>query len=192
MHQLETATTQEVLSETWHNMVDLSVNLSDEVEKHFLETGEKLDGIVVFPRGGYLTAGILAYRLGFSATQMFHMCLTSYKDGEKVAGNEFMYGQLPEPKDIEGLNLLAVDEVCDSGRTMKHGLELLQLAGAKNVWSAVTHYKPDKSTTGYVPDFYVSKTGAWIKYPWDVYEGRGKSPIVNKRQRAVELVSAMI
>ena len=53
-------------------------------------------------------------------------------------------------------NTLVVDDICDSGVTLKH-----MVAG----FTATLHYKP---TAIFTPDFYSKEVGTeWIVYPWE-------------------------
>jgi uncharacterized protein len=181
-----------ILNVDWADIVDLSALLADKIENHCVKTGEQFDKIILIPRGSYFICNIVARRLGFDAAATLHMCMTSYKDGEKQAGGEFKYGQMPLPEEVAGLNLVIIEEVCDTGRTLKHAIELLHTAGANIVRTATTHYKPSKSTTGVVPDFYAVETDAWIKYPWEIHEKIGESSVVRRRPVITELVGAII
>jgi hypoxanthine phosphoribosyltransferase len=116
------------------------------------------------------------------------MGITSYPDGQIVAGSEFEYGQMPTPEEVRGYNLLIVEEVCDTGKTLQHAVELLELAGAGLIRTAVLHYKPEKTQTGFVPDWYADVTNKWVIYPWELHEAVGKKSVV--RRQAEEEIAA--
>jgi len=71
---------------------------------------------------------------------------------------------------IEGLNVLIVDDVSDTGQTLKTAKEELARMGAKNVKTAVLDYKVLSSI--YVPDYYAFKWVRWVYiiYPWESIE----------------------
>lgn len=51
---------------------------------------------------------------------------------------------------------LVVDDICDTGETLKKSIAL---------YTATLHYKP---TAGFTPDFYAKEVGSdWIVYPWE-------------------------
>lgn len=150
------------------------------VEQHCLDTGERFDALVVVPRGGYHVGNILSREFGFTATHLIHACLSSYDVGETQRRKGFEYGQMPTPEEVEGKDLLIIEEVVDTGNTLLHLRDLLKLAGAGIVRSAALHHKPGRSETGVVPDFFVEETDKWIVYPWEPNEQRGKLSIVRK------------
>lgn len=51
---------------------------------------------------------------------------------------------------------LIVDDICDTGETLKNSIAL---------YTATLHYKP---TSSFTPDFYAKEVGQdWIVYPWE-------------------------
>jgi uncharacterized protein len=53
-------------------------------------------------------------------------------------------------------NTLVVDDICDTGETLKKSIAM---------YTATLHYKP---TAGFTPDFYAKEVGTeWIVYPWE-------------------------
>ena len=51
---------------------------------------------------------------------------------------------------------LVVDDICDTGETLKKSIAL---------YTATLHYKP---TAGFTPNFYAKEVGSeWIIYPWE-------------------------
>lgn len=150
----------------WGDIETLSVKLADAVAA----SGRTFGRLVVLPRGGLAPGNILARRLNMSADQVLSAVITSYETGAFESSGEFRVGQFPGIEEVKGLRLLVVDEVCDTGRTLAEAVRRLQELGAAEVVSAVLHYKPGRSTTGYVPDFYVDKTDEWIVYPWEWHE----------------------
>jgi uncharacterized protein len=175
-----------------HSVRDLATSLADRIEQHCADTGEQFDKIIVIPRGSYDPANIMVRRFGFTAVDLIHMCMSSYKDGQMKRNGVFEYGQMPTPEEVDGLDLLIIEEVCDTGETLKHATELLALANAGLIRTATLHYKPTKSTTGFVPDWYGIKTDAWIVYPWEKDEKVGASSAVKRRPPEPGTSSAQI
>ncbi|MEM0457192.1 MAG: phosphoribosyltransferase [Nitrososphaerota archaeon] len=64
-------------------------------------------------------------------------------------------------------NVLIVDDVVDTGETMKHIVQHIKGFNPRNVKTATLHIKPH---TSFVPDFYVENVNAWIVYPWSTNE----------------------
>jgi len=64
-------------------------------------------------------------------------------------------------------DVLVVDDVADTGDTMKHIVQYVKGFEPKKVRTATLHIKPH---TSFIPDFYVENVNAWIVYPWSVNE----------------------
>ena len=69
--------------------------------------------------------------------------------------------------------ILIVDEVCETGKTLFGAHKKMDKLGAAAVTSAVVHYKPRRTETGYVPDYYAEMTDAWIEYPSEIVDEMG-------------------
>tara|TARA_R110002050_G_scaffold134956_1_gene257506 strand:- start:3399 stop:3806 length:408 start_codon:yes stop_codon:yes gene_type:complete len=112
---------------SWEEVETLINILHDNI----LESGEKFEYVKGLPRGGLIPAVILSHKLGIS-----------------YASNELTLYQR---------NVLVVDDICDSGKTLK----------SINHSTAVLHYKPHTSIIE--PTFYACKFECddWIVYPWE-------------------------
>ncbi len=68
--------------------------------------------------------------------------------------------------------LLIVDDVFDSGSSVKAILETLQRKMRRNlprdIRVATPWYKPSKNTTDIVPDYYVHETAQWLVFPHEL------------------------
>lgn len=77
---------------------------------------------------------------------------------------------------IENVNagdeLLIVDDVFDSGRSIKAVLDQLSEKTRKNmpetVKVACPWYKPERNATDIVPDFYIHETDSWLVFPHEL------------------------
>jgi len=68
---------------------------------------------------------------------------------------------------VKGKRILVVDDVADSGKSLKLVREVLLEKGAIDVKIAAIYYKPWSITK---PDFYMRDTDAWVIFPWERYE----------------------
>jgi len=66
----------------------------------------------------------------------------AYEQSVKLA--EFRTGQLPPPELINGKDIVVVDELCETGRTLQFITDYLKDNGAGMVRSGVIHYKPPR------------------------------------------------
>jgi hypoxanthine phosphoribosyltransferase len=87
------------------------------------------------PRGGLIPAVMLSHKLNIP--------FVSQSQLHNVVGN-----------------ILIVDDICDSGKTLK------RFKFEENVYTATLHYK---TTAEYEPHFWwkLAPTNEWIVYPWE-------------------------
>lgn len=68
--------------------------------------------------------------------------------------------------------LLLIDDVFDSGRSLKAVLEELERRCRRNlpeqIRIATVYYKPARNTTNLVPDYYVRTTDDWLVFPHEL------------------------
>ena len=70
------------------------------------------------------------------------MSLSSYGDGTKSSGVVKVVKELDSP--VEGENVLIVEDIIDSGRTLSYLLEDMKKRGAKSVKLCALLSKPDR------------------------------------------------
>lgn len=144
---------------------------SDEVEELCYLLAKKIKKARFFPemivgicRGGWVPARYLADLLG-DIKNMANMKAEFYTGIEKTKRGVVI--TQPVSANVKGKRVLLVDDVADTGVTLKKAVGHLKKKGAKEVRVAALHYKPWSILK---PDFYVKKTKAWIIYPWMVRE----------------------
>jgi uncharacterized protein len=73
--------------------------------------------------------------------------------------------------------LLIVDDVFDSGRSLKAIIDQIRLKASENtpniIKTACPWYKPKRNKTSLTPDFYIEETDAWLVLP---HEFKGLTP----------------
>lgn len=116
--------------------------------------------VIAVARGGMLPAGALTYMLGIKLTDAINV--EFYTDVHETLPDPVLLAPLLDTESISGRRLLVVDDVVDSGRTLKLVVELLEGFGA-DVRSAVLY---DKPTTVVAPDWSWKHTDQWIVFPW--------------------------
>lgn len=147
--------------------VDTEVMTWDEVGEsaRFLaqavhDDGYRPDIILAVARGGLIPAAAVAYALGVKNT--YTMNVEFYTDVDQRLEVPMVLPPVPELIDVGGSDLLIVDDVADTGRT----LEVVQAFCAgkvRNVRTAVVYQKP-RSTVRC--DYSWRNTEAWITFPW--------------------------
>lgn len=153
---------------SWQEAYDLTRQLSQKIQ----DSGQTFDAILVIPRGSYYPVNIIARDLDFTAERLIHACVTSYVSGSSERKTKFQTGQMPSQKDVEDKRILIIDEMCDTGETLKFISEWLKKTGVKSIKTGVLHLKPAANTTGFKPDWYVAETDKWIIYPWEIHENK--------------------
>jgi len=95
----------------------------------------KLDAIGGLPRGGLIPAVMLSHRLSIPFVSQSNIQL------------------------IEG-NILVVDDICDTGKTLK------RFKFENNIYTAALHWK---QSAEYQPNYFweVAYENEWIVYPWE-------------------------
>jgi hypoxanthine phosphoribosyltransferase len=95
----------------------------------------KINAVGGLPRGGLIPAVMLSHRLGIPFVSQANI------------------------KNIFG-NILIVDDISDTGRTLK------QFKFEENIYTATLHWK---QSSEYQPDYFweIAYENEWIVYPWE-------------------------
>ena len=118
------------------------------------------DVVVAIARGGLLLAGGIAYALGVKSCAAFNV--EFYTGIGTVLPAPVVLPPLLEESSLSGQKVLLVDDVSDSGRTMKMVVELIEAMNAE-VKTVVLYTKPG---TVFEPDYTWRRTPQWITFPW--------------------------
>lgn len=121
----------------------------------------KLNEIVAVSRGGLTLGHLMA---DFLQLPVFTFTIQSYKQIQEQ-GKANISEPLSRP--IKDKNILLVDDVADSGTTLKRALNYLEKLNPRNITTITMFVKPTSSVK---PDFYAEITDKWIIYPYEVTE----------------------
>ncbi|MEM0026209.1 MAG: phosphoribosyltransferase [Zestosphaera sp.] len=149
----------EFLILTWKKIYEAVLKLALDIIKEGLE----IDLIVGILRGGYIVARILSDILG---TDNIGVVEVKFYRGIEERAERPIITQ-PLTADVRGKNILIVDDVVDSGRTLEIVTEQVRLRGARSVKTAVLFYKPKSIIK---PDFFAQETMKWVVFPWELCE----------------------
>lgn len=137
----------------------------EKIEAMTLELAKKIrtsklefDVIVGVLRGGVIPAVYLSDFLNNHDVRAVR--LKSYVGINKTAKVEIIQ---PLNGGVKGKKVLLVDDIADTGNSLKAALEHVREKGAKQVKIACLHYKPWSKVK---PDYYVEETQKWVIYPW--------------------------
>lgn len=116
--------------------------------------------ILSVARGGHVLARLLS---DFLNLPIYSFSIQSYQDLQQ---HELKITQ-ELSGDFKGKNVLLVDEIIDSGKTLVRALEYLSAFEIKSVTSVSLHVKPEAVMKS---DFYGEETEKWVVYPYEVRE----------------------
>ncbi len=141
---------------TWRMIEEYCISIAEQITKKKIE----IDIIIGIMRGGWIPAKLLLDYLGVN--ELASIEIKFYK-GINVREKEPII-VTPLFQDIYGKNVLVVDDVADTGKTLAKAVEFLKYYGPRAITTATLFVKP---WTTFWPDFYAEKTTAWIVFPWD-------------------------
>ncbi len=149
---------KKVVKVTWEGLD----KLCDQLAKRIDGSGKSFDIMIAIARGGFVPARILSDRLSFR--NLTSMSIVFYEYDKRHENPIITYF---DPSCVRGKNVLLVDDVSDSGRSLILAKKSIMEAGAKSVRVATLHIKPG---TTFMPDFYADSIEGWIQYPWEPSE----------------------
>jgi len=120
------------------------------------------DIVVAVARGGLTVAGALSYALGVKNCGTINVEFYTGVD-ERLDVPVVLPPSL-QLVDVAGLKVLVVDDVADTGHTLRLVREVL----VQHVDEARTAVLYHKSQSVIVPDYSWKQTDAWINFPWSV------------------------
>ncbi|WP_136192095.1 MULTISPECIES: phosphoribosyltransferase [Actinomyces] len=142
-----------------------------ELSAQIVASGWVPDLIIAIARGGLIPAGAIGYAIGIKA--MGAVNVEFYTGVGQTLEEPVVLPPLMDASDLPGKKVLVVDDVADSGKTLKMVMELLQHRGldlggetvAVDARSAVIYRKPHSILK---PDYCWRVTDKWINFPWSV------------------------
>lgn len=143
---------------SWSSIVEAVAWLSKKIATQY-----KPDLIVAIAKGGLIPARILADILGIE--DLGYIEVKFYKSIGSTLEKPFI--KTMALQSIVDKNVLVVDDIVDSGRTMQLVVNVLSNLGARTVKSAALYVKPWST---YTPDYYYKVVTSWIVFPWEVCE----------------------
>lgn len=146
---------------TWDEVYRLCRELASQLRA----ANARIDLIVAIARGGYIPGRILSDMLGIPDLTGFKI---EHYFGAQRQHEAFV--KYPLNADINGRNVLLLDDLCDSGETFIVGAEHLRQSGAVN--SLLTAAMHHKTVSSFIPDFTAETVTEWrwIIYPWAINE----------------------
>jgi hypoxanthine phosphoribosyltransferase len=150
---------RQYLAPSWDSIYEMLIDVALRIRN----SGFKPDYIVGVSRGGWAPGRILSDLL--ENTHTANIKIEFYVGIGKTVRKPVVTQPLTE--DINGKNILVVDDVSDTGRSMKVAMDHVVEKGAAGVKTATVFYKPHST---FKPDFFADSTSDWIIFPWERLE----------------------
>ena len=144
---------------SWDEIYGLMVNLGRKIK----ESKFKPDVIVGVSRGGWPPARIMSDLL--NNPNLANMKVEFYKD----IGVRSKSPRITQPvtSDVQNKKVLVVDDVADSGQSLRAVRNHLRRKGTEEIRVCTIYYKPHSI---YIPDYFAKRTSSWIIFPWERVE----------------------
>lgn len=144
---------------SWNQIYRLLLKLAEAVRK----SGFEPDLIVGVSRGGWIPARIMSDLLETpklaNVTAEFYVGVAETKREPTITQ--------PVSLPVKGAKVLVVDDVADTGESLKVVNSHLKNQGASEIKIATIYYKP---WSVIVPHCYEKETRCWIVFPWEQKE----------------------
>lgn len=150
---------QSYVSPSWDEVYEMLIGIALNIRR----SGFRPDYIVGVSRGGWAPGRILSDLLENAHT--VNIKIEFYVGIGKTARKPIVTQPLTE--DINKKNVLVVDDVSDTGESLKVAVEHMVEKGAGVAKTATVYYKPHSI---FKPDFFAESTSAWIIFPWERLE----------------------
>lgn len=124
-----------------------NIELGDEISKDY--EGKKLVAISLL-RGSFIFASDLVRNISIPVEIDF-LTTSSYGDQEETSGNVEIVTDIRS--DIEGRDVLIIDDIMDSGYTMQYVIEHLKKKNPSSIKTAVMLDKPSRRKVDLKPDY---------------------------------------
>ena len=141
---------------TWDEIYEMLLSLAEKIQKDNFRP----DLIIGVCRGGWPPARVISDLLG--NPKLANITVEFYIDIAETKGKPVLTQTVSMP--VKGKKVLILDDVADTGKTLKIVREHLFSRDAKQVKIATIYYKPWSIVT---PDYYEKVTRKWVVFPWE-------------------------
>lgn len=144
---------------TWNQIYEMLLDIACKIQ----ESGFQPDVIVGISRGGWPPARVLSDLLDnpnlANVKAEFYLGVAETKEKPILTQ--------PVSMDVADKKVLVVDEVSDTGKSLRLVKEHIINQGAGDAKIATVYYKPWSIV---LPDYYGKETSRWIVFPWEIRE----------------------
>jgi len=147
------------LTLSWNEIEEASLTIAEKI----VSSGFTPQVIVGVLRGGWIPARMLSDLL--DVKEVGALEIKFYRGVEERSERPVI--TQPLVCDVKDKNVLIVDDVADTGKSLQVALGAVNLYGPKLIKTASLYTKP---WSVIVPDFYYAQTDKWIIFPWEMRE----------------------
>jgi hypoxanthine phosphoribosyltransferase len=144
---------------TWNQIYAMLLSQAEKIR----QSSFKLDVIAGITRGGLAPARILADLL--EITDVITVGVEFYVSVAETRGEPVLTQRVSA--DVKDQKALLVDDVADTGKSLRLAREHLRQQGATEIRIATLYSKP---LSVIKPNYYEKETCRWVVFPWDVKE----------------------
>ncbi len=144
---------------TWNQIYSMLLNLAEKIRKAKF----KPHIIVGVSRGGWPPARVLSDLL--DNPNLANVRAEFYLGIAETKGDPTL--TQPVSMKVEGKKVLIVDEIADTGKSLKLIKKHIIEEGAVETKIATIYYKPWSTVK---PDYYEKETSSWVVFPWEIKE----------------------
>ena len=141
---------------SWDEIYDMLLDLADMIKRDDFSP----DVIIGISRGGWPPARVMSDLLG--NVELANIRVEFYRGVAETESEPVITQPLSMP--VEDKRVLIMDDVADTGKSLKLVKEHVLRQNAKEIKIATIYYKPWSIV---VPDYYVRVTNRWIIFPWE-------------------------
>lgn len=143
---------------SWQEIHDSCCNIHQQLMKQ----NKQYDYVIGVLRGGAVPATILSHLFN---CKLHVIGIKTYDDTVQTDRAEFYAIDPAFYANCFYKRLLIVDDICDSGNSLKLLQEFFHEKTHKPVDTATIYWKP---TSHVKPHYYVHEAHEWISFPWEV------------------------
>ena len=160
----------ELIKPSWREIASYSKQLCKRIKKEY-----KPEILVGISRGGLVPVRLFSdyldnYNVGIIRV-VFYKGINEREKEPKI--------EQPLTIEIKNKKVLLVDDVADTGQSLKVAIEYIKSLEPKEVKVACLYYKPNSV---FKPEYYAETTSAWIDYPWEHEETKKKLKQMKKSE----------
>ena len=141
---------------TWEQVYEMLLNLATAIRKDGFEP----EVILGVSRGGWPPARVLSDLL--ENPELANVKTEFYTGVAETKGKPTI--TQPVSVSVRNKRVLVVDEIADTGKSLRLIKLHLKEQGATKIKIATVYFKPWSVVT---PDYYERKSSAWVVFPWE-------------------------